>query len=118
MSFMQPQIVFGKWLVFETRGGVEVFPDDLIPEHRLGVNQALFEEDDPERFNSLVADIAAYRQHEGRVYFFFLREGYGARLSAPGYLDCTEWVVFDSKKEAKKYLLDLQWGEDDDDDDN
>lgn len=30
--------------------------------------------------------------------------GFGARLSAPGYLDCTEWAVFDTEKEAQDYL--------------
>lgn len=30
--------------------------------------------------------------------------GYGARLTAPGYLDCTEWVVFDTVQEAIDYL--------------
>ena len=31
-------------------------------------------------------------------------QGYGARLSAPGYMDCTEWCVFDSVEEAEEYL--------------
>lgn len=31
-------------------------------------------------------------------------KGYGARLSAPGYLDCTEWTVFDTEEEAREYL--------------
>jgi len=31
-------------------------------------------------------------------------EGYGARLSAPGYLDCTDWVIFDTEQEAIDYL--------------
>ena len=30
--------------------------------------------------------------------------GYGARLSAPGYMDCTEWSVFDTKAAAEAYL--------------
>lgn len=30
--------------------------------------------------------------------------GHGVRLSAPGYLDCTEWSVFDTEEEAVKYL--------------
>lgn len=38
-------------------------------------------------------------------------EGYGARLSAPGYLDCTEWAVFDSIAEAERYL-DEMYGDD------
>jgi hypothetical protein len=31
-------------------------------------------------------------------------EGYGARMSAPGYLDCTEWSVFSTEEEARAYL--------------
>ena len=31
-------------------------------------------------------------------------EGYGARMSAPGYLDCTEWSVFDTEEEAYTYI--------------
>lgn len=33
-------------------------------------------------------------------------EGYGVRLSASGYLDCTEWSVFDTEIEAVNYVLD------------
>jgi hypothetical protein len=33
-------------------------------------------------------------------------KGYGARLSAPGYLDCTEWAVFETGEEALAYLND------------
>jgi hypothetical protein len=32
--------------------------------------------------------------------------GYGARLSASGYMDCTEYAVFDTAQEAADYLLD------------
>lgn len=31
-------------------------------------------------------------------------KGYGARLSAPGYLDCTDWTVFDTYDAALEYL--------------
>lgn len=34
-------------------------------------------------------------------------EGYGARFSAAGYLDCTDWSVFGTVKEAARYLLTL-----------
>ena len=33
-------------------------------------------------------------------------KGYGVRLSAPDYLDCTEWVVFDTLDEAEEYAVD------------
>ncbi len=44
-----------------------------------------------------------------------VREGYGARLSAPGYLDCTEWTVFSTTEEAEKYL-DEMYGNDETED--
>ena len=31
-------------------------------------------------------------------------KGYGARFNASGYLDCTDWQVFDTLKEAEKYI--------------
>jgi len=34
-------------------------------------------------------------------------KGFGARLSAPGYLDCTEWAVFETEEEANQYLDEL-----------
>ena len=39
--------------------------------------------------------------------------GYGARLSAPGYMDCTDWAVFDTVKEAEDYLEDTYPEEED-----
>lgn len=41
---------------------------------------------------------------EGEIESVSMRKGYGARLSAPGYLDCTEWSVFDTPKQARAYL--------------
>ena len=32
------------------------------------------------------------------------RVGYGARLSASGYMDCTDWAVFATVSEAHAYL--------------
>ena len=33
-----------------------------------------------------------------------LIEGYGARLSAPGYMDATAWTVFKTREEAEEFL--------------
>lgn len=32
--------------------------------------------------------------------------GYGARFSAPGYMDCTDWNVFETEEEAEQYFED------------
>ncbi len=51
------------------------------------------------------ADSLAFDSYvEGNVLSWELIQGYGARLSAPGYLDCTEWTVFDTPEEAQAYL--------------
>lgn len=36
-------------------------------------------------------------------------EGFGARMSAPGYMDCTDWCVFDTEMEAAAHLADLHY---------
>jgi hypothetical protein len=49
------------------------------------------------------------------IYSVQREVGYGARLSAPGYLDCTEWSVFDTEQEAREYLDELtEYDEDED----
>ena len=37
--------------------------------------------------------------------------GYGARMSANGFLDCTDWCVFPTEIEAAKHLVET-YGED------
>ena len=44
---------------------------------------------------------------EGTIQSWENIQGYGARLSAPGYLDCTEWAVFDTVEEALSYLAEM-----------
>lgn len=40
------------------------------------------------------------------------KEGWLARMSAPGYMDCTDWAAFETEDEAVEYLLN-GWGDDD-----
>lgn len=40
--------------------------------------------------------------------------GHGARLSAPGYMDCTEWSVHRTEAEAAQYLIDMYYDMPDD----
>lgn len=49
----------------------------------------------------------ATKNYPGKVEDVELWRGYGARLSMPGYLDCTEWTVFDSRSDAAGYLLNM-----------
>jgi hypothetical protein len=97
MGFMQKQITEKKlWWIVETTQGTDALPVDLI--------------------GKAPADSEAFRDYcEGDVLSWEQREGYGARLSAPGYLDCTDWTVFDTSEEAEKYLEEMYGDEDGED---
>lgn len=46
-----------------------------------------------------------------------MKTGYIARMSAPGYMDCTPWAGFATRAEAEAYLTDY-YGDDDTEEDN
>lgn len=88
MSFMQKQITNKmKWFQVETSQGTEWIQSDIFT---------------PDAQIESVADLIDYC--EGVPISFEVVEGYGARLSAPGYMDCTEWTVFPTLGDAEKYL--------------
>lgn len=90
-DFMQREIEFGDWYEIDTRNGITVIPADIVG-------------DAP-----TAAEVLQYLDvfRESDVYKITKRTGFGARLSAPGYLDCTEWSVFDTEKEAAEYLEEM-----------
>ena len=98
--FMEPQIAEKeRWAQVETNCGTE-----FVPLEQLGLTLP----DGIEACTELLRDYL-----EGnRVFSVQEREGYGARLSAPGYLDCTEWAVFDTEEEARAHLEET-YGEED-----
>lgn len=97
MSFMQKQITIkSKWLRVETTHGTEFIPSELVN----GV--ATCAADDVENMPIWFNKVQEYTEGEPQEWEWI--EGYGARMSAPGYMDCTEWAVFDTVKEAEDYL--------------
>ena len=80
MAFMERQVEFGEWFIWEDKyDGTSAIPHESIWE---------------------VPEEQIIEVVEQRI------EGWGARLSAPGYLDCTEWTVFDTEQEAYQFLED------------
>lgn len=88
--FMQPQAIFGDWFQVDTQ------------------------------YNGIVSEsvchftVAEFAAHYGvsKKSVEVIRHKWFARLSAPGYLDCTEWTgPFDSEDDAMAYLEDM-YGED------
>ena len=82
---MKPQVVFDDWWKVGTEYG-----DCFVPYDVVGYNPK------PVDFHHFV---------HGRLCGDYEKvEGYGARMFAPGYTDCTDWALFDTEKEAWDYL--------------
>lgn len=91
-SFMQPQIEFADYFEIETNIGTEIVPADVIGRTCATHVEALlgYLEGEPLDDDEEVP----------------LKEGWLARMHAPGYMDCTEWSAFATLAEAENYLLD------------
>lgn len=87
-QFMQPNIYKGRAYIVETTYGTEVVPHDLVGDGYTPLMGYL--------------DGTPYEDQE-----LVIKEGYLARLSAPGYMDCTEWSFHDTEEEALAYLEDM-----------
>src|SRR5262249_27430880 len=97
---MEPEVVFGSWLAVETDWGVE-----YVSEREVGYIGL----EPGESMDSACPECQRARRAlrpylMGRPEEVTLIKGYGARISAPGYLDCSEWLVFPSEAEALEYL--------------
>lgn len=91
MSHMQPQVVFGEWWMVDTDDGVVFIPADIVGDNPTPADFLNYiNEDDPTTIDS-----------------YELMKGYGARLSAAGYLDCTLWFVFDTENQARQHLKEM-----------
>lgn len=106
MAFMVPEYTEGLWWEVETKYGGQIVPADLV-----GVPEEFKEgatvDCEAIVFAELVSDLAEYIEGppEG-VREITLKRGVGARLQAPGYMDCTDWSVFDTEEEAKEHIRD------------
>ena len=101
MSFMQPEVFKGKGYAVESENGTDYVPSDVCGDlHIRGVH----DEDSP-RFAELCAAVRIYV--EGRnIRSIEPVLGWWARLSAPGYLDCTPWGCYSTKREAMQSVRD------------
>jgi hypothetical protein len=86
MAFMIPEYTKEPFWIVETNAGTEKVPADLLGEHP--------SKDD---FSDYVEGTEIYDFQKVTAWF--------ARLSAPGYLDATDWGgPFKTKKDAKEYI--------------
>lgn len=109
MSHMQPEITNKcDWLEVESaRYGTTYVEAHFVPSWSIPADVEVLGEFINE---DLLRKIIQYTEilTPGAVNSITLIRGYGARLSAPGYLDCTDWDVFKTLKEAREYIRDLE----------
>jgi hypothetical protein len=103
---MTPQVRYDSWLIVSSELGDEVVPCSLVG---CGAHSCVVTEDD-DTFDELFSLANSFVQG-CHITQFEIRDGWGARLTMPGYLDCTEWTIFRTKEEAEEYLKDLQEGD-------
>lgn len=91
-SFMRPYIEHGDYFKVNTSAGTEIVPCDVIGRTMNVHVDALLNylegtPDDPEELCEV-------------------QTGWLARMSAPGYMDCTDWSAHASEDDARAFLLD------------
>lgn len=114
-GFMRPEITTKTaWYEIDGPCGVEYVEADMIGEIE---DATVFEDADDDSPNRDVPpELADYC--ENRTFWTIAQiDGFGARLSAPGYLDCTDWTVFPTLEEAEAHLVEM-YDDGFDDDDN
>jgi hypothetical protein len=129
---MEPEVIFGQWYEIDGPWGTEFLPADLVgktrvthpdgreTQHQPGLdelqewdrlNGLLTEEDDTDSVRFPIPSALRDYCENKEAWRIDLIEGWGARLSMPGYLDCTSWTVCETEEEARAYLEDT-YGDD------
>lgn len=96
MQFMKPEIYRGGYFKVNTSAGTEIVPAD-------GVAMTV-------HVTALLTSLIG--RPDDPAELITAREGWLARMSAPGYLDCTDWTAHPSKSAAEQYLVEA-YGPDD-----
>lgn len=89
---MTPDIYYGGYFEIDTYAGTEIVPADDIG-RTVGTHVEAF----ADYLEGHPVDPDEVVEH---------REGWLARMSAAGYLDCTAWGVYESFEAAAQYLID------------
>jgi hypothetical protein len=86
---MKKEIKYDRWFIVDTTQGTVAIPQNYVGK----------------TLHITASNVSDYI--EGKFLGFEVVDGYGARMSMPGYLDCTEWTVFDTEEKANQFLPDI-----------
>jgi len=98
MAFMKPEVTDKQdWAQVETTAGTWWVPFDVLSKSEAESAKG----GDFEPLLQYTEGTEVYSDQSS------VKKGYGVRLSAPGYMDATDWEVYGSKKEALKRAREL-----------
>ena len=111
MGFLKPEATSKvEWLKVDGNG-IEYIPEDIVDTRRI---RELLKIEDAEARDLILEQIIwpaikdYVRVHSpAEIDSLEVVKGYGVRLSAPGYLDCTDWEVYRSLREANNRAREL-----------
>lgn len=103
-GFMQEQIEEGTWVQIDGHMGTEWIPADLVDLNE--VNGLIKQLETGKQVDLTNTSLKDYSENKEAFYLEVIH-GFGARLSAPGYMDKTEWTVFETKEQAAEHLKEM-----------
>jgi len=119
MTHMEKQIEITGFYLVDTSQGTVCIPHDLVTvsyealddgewaEFRMCTGDTWHIDPDPLCNGSFEIKECVKDFVDGEVYSIEYRAGCIGRLSAPGYLDCTDWIWGDTEQEVSDALDDL-----------
>lgn len=98
MSHMRKETYTGIYAAIESRNGTTYLPEDvtgsLYDGSQWGSLMLCKDECDPELWDDVVSRVKDYiEDRDEDIRSIEIQQGTLYRLSAPGYMDCTEWTT-------------------------
>ena len=104
MAFMVPQYEHCQWLEIDGPDGTEWVAVDLVFSSHAEARQ-LVKTWQAWGNRGVPRALADYCEN-GEIWGLEMIKGWGCRLSAPGYMDRTDWCVFLTRDEAREHIAD------------
>ena len=109
MAFMKLHTEFGRWYLVETTNGTDIVSADVSGELGIPVGHTVHRDDDNVTAAEWRAIVVLLRDYIDvthspmqDVQSVECVEMWGARYSADGFLDCTDWVLGETEEEAEE----------------